>query len=139
MRILNNKDRYTKDLSGYYLEEIQNCLSSLEKYCNVYETVVLMASFTEELKIFTNRVYTRPKTPSIRHLFSANSYDDNTKLKEDLLILLDNYKVICEALKDYPLWKEKFESESSKLFAYNNTIFDTPDIYELINQQKIFK
>ncbi len=54
-------------------------------------------------------------------------------------MLLENYRKVINYLEDFPEWRDKFESDISKLFAFSNTRFDAPEIYELINQQKIFK
>lgn len=60
-------------------------------------------------------------------------------MEAELRILIDNYKVILEGLKDSPLWKEKFENDVSKVVAYANIKSRLPQVYEYINQQKVFK
>jgi hypothetical protein len=98
-----------------------------------------MASLAEEIKLLLNRSYINPKKKTLRHVFASNNYDTEERLHNDLKILLQNYKNILEDLEAFPLWKEKFEIDIGKLFAFTNTVFDTPEIYELIDQQKIFK
>jgi hypothetical protein len=137
--MLKLKENYTYNLEGYYKEEVEKCFRDLEKYCQVYTTIFQMASLAEEIKLLINRSYINPKKKTLRHVFAANNYDTEERLHNDLRILLQNYKNILEDLEAFPLWKEKFENDISKLFAFNNTVFDTPEIYELINQQKIFK
>ncbi len=133
------KDKYTYNLDGYYLEEIENAFVSLEKYCKIYTTIFQMASLAEEIKLLLNRAYINPRKKTLRHVFAYNPYDTEERIHNDLKILLQNYKNILQDLKEYPLWMEKFENDVGKLFAFTNTIFDTPEIYELVDQQKIFK
>lgn len=57
----------------------------------------------------------------------------------EIKIIIENYKTILEGLKDYPLWREKFENDVSKIIAYANIKSRLPQIYEYIDQQKIFK
>jgi hypothetical protein len=98
-----------------------------------------MASFAEEVRLFLNRSYLNPKKLSLKHVFNFNRYDTEERLHKELLVLLDNYKKILDDLKEYPLWREKFENDVIKLFAFTNTVFDTPEIYQLVDQQQIFK
>ncbi len=98
-----------------------------------------MASFAEEIRLFMNRCYINPKKLTLRSVFNYNSYDSEERMHKELHVLLDNYKRILEDLKEYPLWKDKFENDIVKLFAFTNTVFDTPEIYALVDQQKIFK
>jgi DNA polymerase III delta prime subunit len=126
------KNYYTQDLHpGYYLDEVENAFKSIEKYCQVYSSIFLMASLAEEIKLLINRAYFNPKKKTLKLILSNNAYDTEDRL--------NNYKRILEDLDEYPLWREKFEGDISKLFAFTNTIFDTPEIYELVDQQKIFK
>jgi hypothetical protein len=133
------KEKYTYNLDGYYLQEIENAFEKIENYCKVYTAIFQMASLAEEIKLLINRAYINPKKKTVRHIFAHNTYDTEDRIHNDLKILLQNYKSILEDLKEYPLWKEKFEIEVGKLFAFTNTIFDSPEIYELIDQQKVFK
>jgi hypothetical protein len=133
------KDNYLHNLEGYYLEEVKNCFVSLEKYCQVYTTVFQLASLAEEIKLVLNRAYTNPKKKTLRHVFAHNSYDSDDRIHSDIKILLQNYKNVLEDLKEYPLWREKFENDIGKLFAFTNTVIDIPEIYQLVDQQKIFK
>ena len=138
-RLLSKRDQYTYGLEGDYLAEVENCFAALEKYCQVYTAVFQMASFSEEIKLLIIRAYINPKKRTLRHVFAFNSYDTDERLHNDLKILLGNFKRILDDLSEFPLWREKFEHDISKLFAFTNTIFDTPEIYELVNQQKVFK
>ncbi len=54
-------------------------------------------------------------------------------------IIIHNYKMILDSLKEYPCWKEKFENDVSRVIAYSNIKSRLPQIYEFIDQQKIFK
>ena len=98
-----------------------------------------MASLGEEIKLLLNRSYINPKKKTLRHVFAYNTYDTEERLHSDLKILLENYKNILEDLKEFPMWREKFEIDIGNLFAFTNTVFDTPEIYGMIDQQKIFK
>lgn len=138
-RMIKNKENYTKNLDGFYLTEVEKCFESLEKFCQVYSAIFMMASFAEEIKLFINRAYINPKKVTLRSVFNFNTYDNEERMHKELHILLDNYKKILDDLEDFPLWKEKFENDVMKLFAFSNTVFDTPEIYKLIDQQKIFK
>lgn len=60
-------------------------------------------------------------------------------MTSEIHFLIENYKTILDALKDYPLWKVKFENDVSKIIAYANIKSRLPQIYEYIDQQKIFK
>ncbi len=60
-------------------------------------------------------------------------------MAKEIKILIDNYKTILEGLKEYPLWKVKFENDVSKIIAFANIKSRLPQIYEYIDQQKIFK
>jgi len=60
-------------------------------------------------------------------------------MTHEIKILIDNYHTILENLRDYPLWKEKFENDVSKIIAIANIKSRLPQIYEYIDQQKIFK
>jgi len=54
-------------------------------------------------------------------------------------VIIHNYKMILDGLKDYPNWKQKFEEDVSKIIAFSNIKSRLPQIYEFIDQQKIFK
>jgi len=60
-------------------------------------------------------------------------------MSSEIKIIIENYKTISEGLKEYPLWKAKFENDVSKIIAYSNIKSRLPQIYEYIDQQKIFK
>jgi hypothetical protein len=98
-----------------------------------------MASFAEEVKLFIRRLGIHSTKPTFKSTISYNTYDTKEQLHEDLKVLLTNYKTILNELNDYPLWKQKFELDVSKLFAFSNIVFDVPEIYELVDRQKIFK
>ncbi len=119
--------------------EVEQCFESLENYCRVYSAIMLMGSFSEEIRLFMNRTCINPKKLTLRSVFNFNSYDSEERLHKELRILLANYGKILEDLKEFPMWREKFEHDVMKVFAFTNTVFDTPEIYGLIDQQKIFK
>ena len=52
---------------------------------------------------------------------------------------MSNYNLILEGLKEYPLWREKFENDVSKIIAFANIKSKFPEIYSCIDQQKAFK
>lgn len=60
-------------------------------------------------------------------------------MKEELDKLLENYKIIKNALNDYPLWKLKFEEDVNKQLANINIRFHNDKIFDVIDQQKSFK
>lgn len=57
----------------------------------------------------------------------------------EMKINIDNYKTILDGLKDYPLWKSKFENDTFLLIAFANIKSRFPEIFECIDQQKAFK
>jgi hypothetical protein len=98
-----------------------------------------MASFAEEIKLFNRRLGIHGTKPTFKFVISNNKYDTIEQLHLDFKILLANYHSILNDLKDYPLWLEKFQLDISKLFAVSNIVIDLPEIYELVDRQKIFK
>lgn len=60
-------------------------------------------------------------------------------MTEEIKIIIENYKIIVEGLKEYPLWKTKFVNDVSKIIAIANIKSRLPQIYEYIDQQKVFK
>lgn len=99
----------------------------------------LLGSFCEELKLFISRLYTYPQKNFVKQKLVKNSYDTETRLREDLKIIINNYLIIIEALDEYPEWKSKFQLDVSKQFAFMNIQKRFPEIYGLIQQQKLFK
>ncbi len=126
-------------MNGYLLEEVENCFKAIEEYCKVYEAITLLSSFAEEIKLFIRRLGIYGTNPTFKAVISNNRYDTKDRLHSDLKVLLQDYKYILDNLKDYPLWQEKFENDVSKLFAFSNIVFDVPEIYQLVDRQKIFK
>lgn len=120
-------------------QEVELCLPEVEKFCRVYETMFLLGSFGEELKLFISRLYTYPQKNSWKQVLVKNSYDTENRLREDLKIIINNYLIILEALEEYPEWKEKFQVEIAKQFAFMNIQRRFPEVYGLIQQQKLFK
>lgn len=99
-----------------------------------------MSSFNEELKLFINRLYVSPqKIFLIKKIFLSNSYDTEEKLVEELHTHINNYKIIVKDLEEYPLWQTKFINDTSKQFAFANIQKFYPQVYELVQQQKLFK
>lgn len=98
-----------------------------------------MSSFAEEVKLFIKRLSIYGTKVTFKAVISNNKYDTKERLHADLKVLLSNYKNILDDLKEYPLWQEKFESDVCKLFALSNIVFDVPEIYDLVDRQKIFK
>jgi len=60
-------------------------------------------------------------------------------MTSEIKIIIENYKTIVEGFEDYPLWKDKFVNDVSKIIAFANIKSRLPQIYEYIDQQKIFK
>lgn len=61
-QILNKKQYYLQlDDDDYYKEEVNNCLKDLENFNKVYDTVFLLSSFSEEVKMFSQRIYNHPQ------------------------------------------------------------------------------
>ena len=60
-------------------------------------------------------------------------------MEKELYVLIDNYKIILDALKDYPQWRQKFVTDVSKIIAFSNIKSHLPQIYKEIDQQRIFK
>lgn len=60
-------------------------------------------------------------------------------MEQEILVIIDNYKTILEALKDYPDWRQKFVTDVSKIVAFANIKSRLPQIYDQIDQQRIFK
>lgn len=140
LKIINNKNIYIKSAnSNLMINEIEKCFLTIEKFCRVYETLFLFASFSEELKLFISRTFTNPKIKRLKSYFVYNYFDNEEKLKKDLKIFINNFIAISEALDDYPEWKNKFILDISKQFAFINIQKDAPDVYKLIQQQKLFK
>ena len=119
--------------------EIEYCFKPIENYIQVYETTMLLNSFSEELKLFINRLYVTPKRKNLKTLFVKNLYDTETKLSEDIKVIIHNYKLITEALSSHPEWLNKFKNEVLKQFAFSNIQHDFPEIYNYVHQQEIFK
>ncbi len=99
----------------------------------------LLGSFAEELKLFISRLYTYPQKSNWKQKLVKNSYDTESRLREDLKIIINNYQIIIEALEEYPEWKEKFHNEVAKQFAFMNIQKRFPEVYSLVQQQKLFK
>lgn len=60
-------------------------------------------------------------------------------MESEIKIIIENYKTLLNALNDYPLWRLKFVTDVSKIIAFSNIKTHLPQIYEEIDQQKIFK
>jgi hypothetical protein len=91
------------------------------------------------LKILQERASIHPQKPNFKSFYIENSYDTKEKLHADLKIMIKNYQTIIDALKEYPLWLEKFTNDINKQLANLNIRFDMPEIYEILDQQKLFK
>ena len=60
-------------------------------------------------------------------------------MEKELYIIIDNYKIILDSLKDYPMWREKFVKDVSKIIAFSNIKAHMPHVYKEVDQQRIFK
>lgn len=137
--LINHAPRFLSTKSPSIKQEVELCLPEVEKFCRVYETMFLLGSFGEELKLFISRLYTYPQKNSWKQVLVKNSYDTENRLREDLKIIINNYVIILEALDEYPEWKEKFQVEITKQFAFMNIQRRFPEVYGLVQQQKLFK
>jgi len=120
-------------------EEVEKAYKEIDDLTRVYETLFLLNSFAEEIKLFNSRIYVYPKKRQLKTIFVKNKYDTPTRLHDDMKIILSNYRNILHELNDYPEWKNKFINDVSKQFAFSNIQQNFPEIYKLIDQQKIFK
>lgn len=138
LKLIKNKEnlKITNEIIG---KELENCLVEIEKYAKSYETSMLLSSFLLDISNFNQRLFVLPKKPSYKTLIVKNFYDTKANFDEEYRVLIENYKKIMISLEDYPLWKEKFEVEAKKLFAYSNILNDFGGVYEIVQQQKIFK
>jgi hypothetical protein len=139
LTLLKNSPYFLSVKSPSLKQEIEICLPEVEKFCRIYETMFLLGSFSEELKLFISRLYTYPQKNNWKQALVKNSYDTENRLREDLNIIINNYVIILEALEEYPEWKEKFQNEVTKQFAFMNIQRRFPEVYSLIQQQKLFK
>mmetsp|Transcript_29353 Transcript_29353/g.30464 ORF Transcript_29353/g.30464 Transcript_29353/m.30464 type:complete len:233 (-) Transcript_29353:95-793(-) len=141
IEIVENKEMYFRQWEKKQLpkEELEDALTQLKEFARVYETVTLLNSFCEELRLFNARLYVNPQKRIFKSFFVRNFYDTPEKMKDDLNTLINNYVMIDAALEEYPVWKEKFSSEVSKLFAFSNILKHNPEIYSILSQQKLFK
>jgi len=53
-------------------------------------------------------------------------------MESELIIHVDNFNRILEALKDYPEWKAKTKDDINKLLAYGNMKDHFPEFYEIL-------
>jgi hypothetical protein len=51
-------------------EEILNCIKNLELFSKNYDSMFIMASFIEEVKLYSQRLHFRPKKRTIVRWFS---------------------------------------------------------------------
>ncbi len=56
LKILRYKDLYLTNEPDYFKAEIEKCFEKLENYIRVYETMFLLSSFSEEIKLFQGRL-----------------------------------------------------------------------------------
>lgn len=139
LMILKNKQIYLHNNSVQIKQEMEKCFNEIEKFIKVYESSMLLSSFLLDIQSFNNRLFVNPKKQYLKTMFVKNLYDTKEKMHEELTTLIQNYKIICDDLKDYPDWLAKFETEAKKLFAYSNVLGDYPEVYSIVQQQKIFK
>ena len=139
LNLLKSRSYIEKKQPEYIRQDLAKAFSSIENYIKVYETIFLLNSFSEELKLLIQRIYINPQTTGLKQLMNRNAQDTTTKVKADLIKLIQNYIKITEALTKYPEWKTKFEFEISKQLAFINIQKNFPEVYTLVQQQKIFK
>ena len=105
----------------------------------VYETTFLIVSFSEEVKLFLLRLQVLPQKEYFKTPLSYNLYDTMEKFSEEAMIMTNNYKIIMNSLEDFPHWQEKFQIDFSKQISYSNIKKNFPVIYEIVQQQVVFK
>ena len=125
--------------NDFMRDELNLAYVNIKNYARVYETMFLLNSYTEELKLFIARIYINPQKIIHKTVMVKNKYDTMEKLQEDLHVLINNYKNIREALVDYPEWQAKFKLDVEKQFAFINIQKNFPDVYEVQDQQRLFK
>jgi hypothetical protein len=119
--------------------ELNLAYIEIKNFAKIYETMFLLNSYTEELKLFIAREYIIPQQRFEKTFFIQNKYDTKEKLQEDLTVLINNYKIIKQGLRDYPEWQAKFKLDVEKQFAFINILKNFPDVYEVQDQQRLFK
>ncbi len=139
LEMIKNKPLYLHNNSVIIKEEIEKSFLEIEKFAKAYEAAQLLSSFLLDIQNFNNRLYSFPKKASFKNPFVKNFYDTNDKLHQEFEIIIQNYKLIYEDLKDYPLWQLKFDTEAKRLLSYSNILSDFPEIYSIVQQQKLFK
>ena len=125
--------------NDFMRDELNLAYVNIKNFARVYETMFLLNSYTEELKLFIARIYINPQKIIHKTVMVKNKYDTMEKLQEDLHVLINNYKNIREALVDYPEWQAKFKLDVEKQFAFINIQKNFPDVYEVQDQQRLFK
>lgn len=92
-----------------------------------------------KIKLLTSRLFVNPSIKNFKGFTNKNNHDTPNKIKDDLEVLLNNYVIIMNHLKDYPEWKKKFELDVGKQFAYINIQKKYPEIFEHFKQEIFFK
>jgi hypothetical protein len=55
--MLKYKELYLSNEPDYFKAEIEKCYEKLENYVKVYETVFLLSSYSEELRLYIGRLF----------------------------------------------------------------------------------
>lgn len=146
LKMIKYRDLYLMNQPDYLKVEIEKCFEKLENYIKVYETIFLLSSYSEDLKLYVGRLSNIKQKESLINIITKvynisiqNFSDIPESLNEELYVLLENYKTITTALEEYPLWKTKFEEDVNKQLAMINIRFQNEKIFEVIDQQKSFK
>ena len=140
LKFIQNKELILNcEENDYMKTELNLAFDRLDKFARVYETMFLLNSYTEELKLFIARIYINPQKTIIKTLFVKNRYDTMEKLQQDLIILINNFKIIQDGLKDFPEWQAKFVLDIEKQFAFINIQKNFPEVYMVQDKQRLFK
>ena len=134
---MKNQEYYLYCSNELIHQEIAGKIAQIEKFVKVYDACFLMSSFAEEVKLLLAR--TNSQSIFLKKHVHYSEYDSLPQLKEDLSKLLENYKLVLEALSEYPLWKEKFETDINKQLQMVSIKADLPQLYDVLYQQKAFK
>lgn len=139
MRYLNSKSLYFEHQPDFYKNELSVAFCNIDNFVRCYETMFLLGSYCEEIKLLTSRLFVNPSIKNFKGFTNKNNHDTPNKIKDDLEVLLNNYVIIMNHLKDYPEWKKKFELDVGKQFAYINIQKKYPEIFEHFKQEIFFK
>ena len=68
---LEYKDIFCINQDDFYLKELEQAYSQLENYCKVYECVMLLHSFTDEMKMLINNLHLIPQKDDFKSILTT--------------------------------------------------------------------